>query len=1005
MDFKKGLIILSLLLILCVSLGAVSATDNIDINDGNQEDLVVSTVNVDGNNNDNGGDSAITNLKEGEKTFADLNATINSGKSEVSLEYDYTFTLSKDGDFANGIIIDKPVTIDGKGHRIDISKISMVIFHVKADNVIIKNIEFINGAGDICWNGSDGVLSDCNFIRFSAGWAAINGGGAIFWNGARGNVSGCNFIESNTTYGNGGAIFWNGSDGVVSGCTFNNSNTRGNGGAIFWNGVNGVVSGCTFNNSNASTYGGTIYWNSTKGTIRNCNFFNSLISKNMTGGFIYWDSSDGVVSGSSFNNAKKDFEGGSIYWNGSNGNVNNCIFISSNASRGGSIFWNGVKGKVSGCNFTNSYALLGGAIFWNGVNGVVSSCNFNKFHSNEGNGSAIFWNGSDGVVSGCTFNNSNASRGGAIFWNGSDGVVSGCTFNNSNASYSNGIASYKNGGAIYWNGVNGSVINCTFINSTAQDFGGAISWCAIGGKVSNCTFINSSSTRGGAIHWDYDSINGSVNGCIFINSFLFPNYSGGGAIYWSASKGIVKNCTFINSTDEAISWYASNGVVSSCSFSNSKYGHISWSGDNGSVSNCTFINSTAIVGGAIYISTDSSLNINNCTYIPYINNDKAPIVNEGTITSKIIITVLDNSTFSLVDGKAILNATIITSNMSVIGQDLVFIINGENVKANSYDDGLYIAEYAGIITENQIVSAFYDGATNIEIKTGRIFVHKDDPIVNITVPKTVYYGGTATIIVSVPSGATGNVTLTVANKTYTCSIKRGLATFNIKSLNVGTHNIKISYEGDDNYNNASKSTTLKVNKATVTITPTALNTTYDSGKYFQVKVLDANKKAVSGLKLTLKIYTGSKVTSTVTVTTNASGIAKYSASKLSIATHKVIVSLSNTYYTASSKTSSIKVSKAPTTVTAPVVKYKKGANKYFKVTVKNKATGKVVKSLAIKIKVYTGKKYKTYTVKTNTKGIAQLSTRYLKKGTHKVVISSGNSKYTVSKSGKLIVIK
>ena len=57
MDFKKGLIILSLLLILCVSLGAVSATDNIDINDGNQEDLVVSTVNVDGNNNDNGGDS------------------------------------------------------------------------------------------------------------------------------------------------------------------------------------------------------------------------------------------------------------------------------------------------------------------------------------------------------------------------------------------------------------------------------------------------------------------------------------------------------------------------------------------------------------------------------------------------------------------------------------------------------------------------------------------------------------------------------------------------------------------------------------------------------------------------------------------------------------------------------------------------------------------------------------------------------------------------------------
>ena len=102
--------------------------------------------------------------------------------------------------------------------------------------------------------------------------------------------------------------------------------------------------------------------------------------------------------------------------------------------------------------------------------------------------------------------------------------------------------------------------------------------------------------------------------------------------------------------------------------------------------------------------------------------------------------------------------------------------------------------------------------------------------------------------------------------------------------------------------------------------------------------------------------------------------------------------------------SSIKVAKAKTTVTAKKVTYKKGAKKYFKVTIKNKATKKAVKGIYLKIKVYTGKKYKTYKVKTNSKGVAKISTKALKKGTHKVVISTTSKYYTVSKSGKLIVI-
>ena len=53
----------------------------------------------------------------------------------------------------------------------------------------------------------------------------------------------------------------------------------------------------------------------------------------------------------------------------------------------------------------------------------------------------------------------------------------------------------------------------------------------------------------------------------------------------------------------------------------------------------------------------------------------------------------------------------------------------------------------------------------------------------------------------------------------------------------------------------------------------------------------------------------------------------------------------------------------------------------------------------VKIKVYTGKKAKTYAAKSNAKGIAKLLTKKLKVGKHKVIVTSAN-KYCVAKKAK-----
>ena len=132
-------------------------------------------------------------------------------------------------------------------------------------------------------------------------------------------------------------------------------------------------------------------------------------------------------------------------------------------------------------------------------------------------------------------------------------------------------------------------------------------------------------------------------------------------------------------------------------------------------------------------------------------------------------------------------------------------------------------------------------------------------------------------------------------------------------------------------------TNIKIAKAPITISPSKLSTTYASGKYFQVKVTNSKtKNPVSGAKLKLKVYTGKKY-KTITVTTNSKGIAKYSASTLSIGTHKIIVSNGQTaYFTGTSKTSSAKVSKASYTIVAPVTTNVYKQTGTFKITVKNK---------------------------------------------------------------------
>ena len=188
-----------------------------------------------------------------------------------------------------------------------------------------------------------------------------------------------------------------------------------------------------------------------------------------------------------------------------------------------------------------------------------------------------------------------------------------------------------------------------------------------------------------------------------------------------------------------------------------------------------------------------------------------------------------------------------------------------------------------------------------------------------------------------------------------------------------------------------------------------LVTTYYSGKTLKIKVTTTPSSKPAVRILLLAVAKSSKKSYSLPITTNSKGIATIKASKLNAGTYKITVYEAFCIPGADpgdekyvkvpgvlTKTS-LKVKKTKAIVKAPKVKFKYKKSKYFKVTLKHKSTKKPMGGIKLKLKVYTGKKYKTYNVKTNKKGVAKFNTKKLSRGNHKVKVKSGNKNVILSK--------
>lgn len=445
MKTSKKILIFSLILVLFMSISAISAADagetiatDMNQNDGSLNTIDDSIIAANENEEFLSDDNTVGTL-----SFSELNSQIKSN-SEITLDSDVEY---KSGDTADGITIGKNMAINGNGHTIDAKSKTRIFKVASGCTLTLSNVNIVNG------------------------YMSSQSGGAILSSGTL-KLTNCNFTNCNVGGSNtGGAISGSGAGSIVK-CNFDKCSAGSRGGAASSNKLK--FNYCNFTSCTAGFGGaisGTAYlYNS---IFKNCK---STSSNNYDGG----GAGSGEfprVEGCKFINCKANGYGGAL-----RGTTNsyNCEFEGCVAKQGGAIRG---KGITSGCTFKNCVATkdMGGAIFTEKA--TITKCNFIECSSTKSNAGAVFI-GNNVKINNCKFTKCSAPKGsgGAVYGNG---VITKCTFEKNRAKLGGAVSSYSI-----------TVKSSTFIGNKAGRGGAAYNIK----KLASCKFNNNTATYGGAVY-------------------------------------------------------------------------------------------------------------------------------------------------------------------------------------------------------------------------------------------------------------------------------------------------------------------------------------------------------------------------------------------------------------------------------------------------------------------------------------------------------------------------
>ena len=832
-------------------------------------------------------------------------------------------------------------------------------------------------------------------------------------------ITDCTFINNYAT--DGGAFYSNQANFKCDNCNFTENRAKSGGAIYVINVQESNITNCVFEQNNGG-YGAGIYSEKSSSLIDNCKF---IMQKAYwlynTGQSWYLDGMGGALNvvdseievyNSNFTDNYAFAMGGGVY-----GDVNavNCLFYNNvgDMGEGGGAMYGGT---ARNCTFEYNDASNGGAMY----EGTVINCTFisNVVHRSDGKGGAVY----DTNALNCTFiKNTALNNGGAMY----GGNAYNCIFINNTA--------YKNGGAIF----EGNVTNSTFINNRAQVDGGAV--YGSNKNIFDCTFINcSAGNNGGAIAFDTsDSI--SLANSQFINCHS-NNQSG--AVHLSQCENLtILNCSFENCSSKENGSYL--GINESA---------------NVNIKDCVFDE----IPEGITVNYSSHLYVNNLKTI--LGENSILIVNLSNVQGPLF-----NKTVTLTFGEHNCNATTDENGLAIFdlkeyltkpGKYTVEVsFSGDGVNSNATaSSNVTVNSYQGILICNAEGKYYDDVSLNFKLINSKTNEDIDNATVEIKFSngETVYLKtnnkGIATYHVPFAPGTYNaaasvvDVNVDVNNVTITDMLINKIDGLMKVTQVDNVLNVRV-YNPIDGHLYRNITVTLKfnhmdpVNVVTNENGVAVYNMDFDYGTYSvfaSVSKPYTNIDAVSVDDIVIKednSYATVSFSSGIVFEYGTSGsiyvtvkggsveienikVLNHPEARITLVKNVITVSnLNPGIYTlmvvstpfgdfkAGNGTVNINVKKATAVIKAQklTVALKKGTK--WTITLVNAKTGKPISNMKLTLKVYTGKKYKTVHVTTNSNGVASYQTRGLSKGTHKVVVGAVDSRYnfnTLTSSIKVV---
>ena len=498
------------------------------------------------------------------------------------------------------------------------------------------------------------------------------------------------------------------------------------------------------------------------------------------------------------------------------------------------------------------------------------------------------------------------------------------------------------------------------------------------------------------------------------NSFCFEG--------WGTYLNFNQTLTFININFEVPSEYAVGNLygtdATGFNAEHIYYG-ISLDMHNFNFINCTFVNTSVVSGQHQHIEPNRdgvtdvcTTTFENCKFLNYTYD---PTVKSYDVTlSWAIIPTVEYETTSMITNfeasKFIFNNCIFDN----ISCDAIVDSYGGSIDNWGRSDGVYIYNSSftncninGVVKVRQIsscdiINCTYDFPVSTDVPLiGPFYIDSTDRPVIKTNLSLVANANTLVITLTDESNnpLVDYEVEIVANGKVSYDYTDNDGKIILNDL-LGNYSFEITFPGDE-YGGYSPSKvfrnlTFEKAKQSTALAAPKVSATYNVAKKLVV-TLKSNGKALANRKVTVKVGSISK-----TLTTNKNGQVSVSVSGLVPKTYTASIKFAgDSDYKASSATAKVVVAKASPKLSAAKKTFKvKAKTKKVTATLKNNK-GKVLKNTKLTLKI--GKK--TYTAKTNNKGVATFKVKLTKKGTYTGTVKFAGNKYfkALSKKVKIAV--